>query len=61
MTGSLVVIGLSCVVLAGVAAADVDHAKIRRDRLKVLLPRIMAEQQIDVWLTFTRENTTDSA
>ncbi len=59
MTGSLAVVGLSCVVLAGVAAADVDHAKIRRDRLNVLLPRIMAEQQIDVWLTFTRENTTD--
>jgi len=37
----------------------VDHAKIRRDRLGVLLPRIMKEQKIDAWLTFTRENTTD--
>jgi Xaa-Pro aminopeptidase len=62
MRRSLAVVGLSCVVLAGVvsvAVADVDHAKIRRDRLNILLPRIMAEQEIDVWLTFSRENTTD--
>jgi Xaa-Pro aminopeptidase len=37
----------------------VDHEKIRRDRLTVLLPRIMQEQKIEAWLTFTRENTTD--
>jgi Xaa-Pro aminopeptidase len=41
------------------AAAGVDHEKIRRDRLHVLLPRIMKEQKVDAWLTFTRENTTD--
>ena len=59
MRGSLALVGLSGMVLVGIAAADVDHAKIQRDRLGVLLPRIMAEQQIDVWLTFTRENTID--
>jgi len=41
------------------AAAAVDHAKIRRDRINILLPRVMAEQTIDAWLTFTRENTKD--
>jgi Xaa-Pro aminopeptidase len=40
-------------------AADVDHDKIRRDRINVLLPRIMKEQKIEAWLTFTRENTPD--
>ena len=41
------------------ATKSVDHEKIRRDRLNVLLPQIMKEQKIDVWLTFTRENTVD--
>lgn len=41
------------------AASAVDHAKIRRDRINVLLPRVMREQKVDCWLTFTRENTTD--
>jgi Xaa-Pro aminopeptidase len=59
MRNALTVVGLACLILGGVAAADVDHAKIQRDRVNVLLPRIMAEQEIDVWLTFTRENTTD--
>ena len=40
-------------------AADVDHDKIRRDRLNVLLPKIMKEQKVEAWLTFTRENTPD--
>lgn len=40
-------------------AGDVDHEKIRRDRLNVLLPKIMKEQKVEAWLTFTRENTTD--
>ena len=62
MRRSLRAVGVGCVILGGVvsvATADVDPAKIRRDRLNVLLPRIMAEQEIDVWLTFTRENTLD--
>jgi Xaa-Pro aminopeptidase len=37
----------------------VDHASIRRDRINVLLPKILAEQGLDLWLTFTRENTPD--
>ena len=40
-------------------AEGVDHERIRRDRLHVLLPQILKEQGIDLWLTFTRENTTD--
>lgn len=40
-------------------APSVDHAKIRRDRINVLLPQIMKDQKVDTWLTFTRENTTD--
>jgi Xaa-Pro aminopeptidase len=53
---------LICLSAAGPLAGDpgaVDHAKIRRDRINVLLPQIMQEQKIDAWLTFTRENTTD--
>lgn len=37
----------------------IDHDAIRRDRINVLLPRIMAEQNVDLWLTFTRENVPD--
>lgn len=46
---------------SGAAAAPqpVDHAKIQRDRINVLLPRVMKDQRIECWLTFTRENTTD--
>jgi Xaa-Pro aminopeptidase len=44
---------------AGSSGPPVDHARIRRDRIERLLPAILAEQGIDAWLTFTRENTTD--
>ncbi len=37
----------------------VDHAGIRRDRIHKLLPRIMEEQKLDAWLTFTREGSPD--
>jgi Xaa-Pro aminopeptidase len=43
----------------GPKTADVDHEKIRQDRINVLLPKIMKEQKVEAWLTFTRENTTD--
>ncbi len=43
----------------GPGAADVDHEKIRQDRINVLLPKIMKEQKVEAWLTFTRENTPD--
>lgn len=38
---------------------QVDHEKIRRDRINVLLPEVMKDKGIDLWLTFTRENATD--
>jgi Xaa-Pro aminopeptidase len=41
------------------AASAVDHDAIRRDRINTLLPRLMKEQGVDCWLTFTRENTQD--
>lgn len=41
----------------GNSAPAVDHDKIRRGRINLLLPQVMKEQEIDVWLTFTREIT----
>ncbi|HYV17498.1 MAG TPA: M24 family metallopeptidase [Verrucomicrobiae bacterium] len=37
----------------------VDHAAIRRERIRELLPRLMQEQKVEAWLTFTRENVPD--
>jgi Xaa-Pro aminopeptidase len=37
----------------------IDHAAIRRERIRDLLPRLMREQQVPAWLTFTRENVPD--
>jgi Xaa-Pro aminopeptidase len=39
--------------------AAVDQDAIRRDRINKLLPQSMKDHNIDMWLTFTRENTTD--
>ncbi|MCZ6695720.1 MAG: M24 family metallopeptidase [Acidobacteria bacterium] len=63
-TVTLAAIAATCLTLAGPVSAgspegEVDHEKIRRDRIKLLLPEIMKEQNIDAWLTFTRENTPD--
>jgi Xaa-Pro aminopeptidase len=58
----LVALLLPAVLPFPAAAADapvVDHAKIREDRINTLLPEIMKERGIDLWLTFTRENATD--
>lgn len=43
------------------AATDgpVDHEAIRKERILVLLPQLLEEQGIDLWLTLTRENTMD--
>ncbi len=40
-------------------AGVVDHDAIRRERLDRLLPEAMTSHGVDLWLTFTRENTTD--
>jgi Xaa-Pro aminopeptidase len=37
----------------------IDHGAIQRQRLNELLPQIMREQNIDMWLVFTRENSED--
>ncbi len=42
---------------AGKPMPAVDHDKIRNDRINLLLPQVMKDQKIDVWLTFTREIT----
>ncbi|MGH9867268.1 MAG: M24 family metallopeptidase [Candidatus Polarisedimenticolia bacterium] len=39
--------------------AVVDPATIRRDRLGILLPEAMKTHDVDLWLTFTRENAQD--
>lgn len=44
---------------ADLPAPRIDHAAIRRERLRTLLPRLMEVQQIESWLTFTRENVPD--
>ncbi len=36
-----------------------DLSRVRSERLTVLLPRLLAEKDIDCWLTFTREGATD--
>lgn len=41
------------------ALAAVDHDAIRRDRINKLLPEAMKTHGLDMWLTFTRENTLD--
>lgn len=49
-------LSVSSILQAGV---PVDHDAIRRDRLRVLLPQVMAAQGLDMWLTFTRESALD--
>jgi Xaa-Pro aminopeptidase len=44
---------------ADLPAPRIDHAAIRRERLRTLLPRLMEVHQIESWLTFTRENVPD--
>ncbi|HET6374052.1 MAG TPA: M24 family metallopeptidase [Candidatus Polarisedimenticolia bacterium] len=44
---------------AGAAPAPVNHEAILRERVNTLIPQAMKTQGVDLWLTFTRENTTD--
>jgi len=44
---------------AGPPRPAIDHAAIRRERIRELLPRLMGEQHVEAWLTFTRENVPD--
>ncbi len=37
----------------------IDHSAIQKERINVLLPQIMKEQGVDMWLVFTRENAED--
>ena len=37
----------------------IDHAIIQSERINQLLPQVMQEQKIDMWLVFTRENSDD--
>lgn len=37
----------------------IDHHQIQRDRINKLLPQIMQEQNVEMWLVFTRENSED--
>lgn len=50
---------LSLALPSSVQTAAVDHQAIRHDRIDKLLPAAMKSLDIDMWLTFTRENTTD--
>ncbi len=44
---------------AGGPGPSVDSASIRKERIDVLLPQVMKDRGIDLWLTFTRENAPD--
>lgn len=61
---------LSILILCGMAAPrlgaetghdhpNIDHSVIQRQRINSLLPQIMKEQGLDMWLVFTRENAVD--
>ncbi len=54
---STVLILILNVVQAGDRGTDLS--RVRSERLTVLLPRLLAEKDIDCWLTFTREGATD--
>lgn len=46
-------------IYSGESNMNSELANVKVDRLKVLLPEILKEKQIDCWLTFTREGATD--
>ncbi|MFQ5825360.1 MAG: M24 family metallopeptidase, partial [bacterium] len=43
----------------GIDKPAIDHSAIQRERINLLLPQIMKEQSVDMWLVFTRENAED--
>lgn len=43
----------------GTDKPTIDHAAIQRERINQLLPQVMKEQGVDMWLVFTRENAED--
>ncbi|MFQ6112454.1 MAG: M24 family metallopeptidase [bacterium] len=43
----------------GIDKPTIDHSTIQRERINVLLPQIMKDQGVDMWLVFTRENAED--
>jgi len=50
---------LSLTAIKGEIIMNSDLANVKVERLTNLLPEIMAEKNIDCWLTFTREGATD--
>ena len=60
LVGLTLAIGISFAVSADPGGEiDPELAKVSQQRISGLLPRIMAEKDIDLWLTFTREGATD--
>lgn len=43
----------------GIDKPAIDHKLIQQQRINKLLPQVMKEQGVDMWLVFTRENTED--
>ncbi|MFQ5706749.1 MAG: M24 family metallopeptidase [bacterium] len=43
----------------GLDKPKIDHSAIQRERINELLPQIMKEQGVELWLVFTRENSID--
>lgn len=54
----LILVGIA-MASAGLYKPPIDHQAIQRERINQLLPQIMAEQGVDMWLVFTRENAED--
>lgn len=56
----LVLLGTATVAFAvGDDRPPIDHAAIRAERINTLLPQILREQGLDMWLVFSRENAED--
>ncbi len=56
-----IILSINGVALSGIIMDNpkVDHTTIQHERINQLLPEIMQEQNVDMWLVFTRENSED--
>ena len=60
LVGLTLAVGISFAVSADPGGEiDPELAQVSQQRISGLLPQIMAEKDIDLWLTFTREGATD--